>query len=409
MIRLLSLICLISCVVGTATAQQEAVTADSVLERMCAFIDKEPAFQVVASVVIDVTGPRTSHDEVAVNVDLERPNRLRSAQAGSRFQATAMNTDDGYFIHLGDRRQYKKEASKPTLGDALLATAASPMGSDVRFLAYLLEDNSLAGLKTRMSNIAYVGAEDISGIQCDHLRLDEEELSWDVWVDAGAVPLPRRIRPDLTKFIEARRAQVGPDTNATMEVNYTWTHPASFPKGHFTFTPPRDTLFVQEFQAVNPQHPQFQLLAQPAPAIVAQSLDGAPLSLTPVPGEIWILDFWAIWCQPCHMLMPVVHTVAEDYADKGVRLYSINVGDPPADVAAFLTEKSFDTTHALSDVGHSVARDYALESFPMVVLVGKDGTIQTIRTGFGPGYDEQLRKDLDTLVKGEFLVTRPKS
>jgi thioredoxin 1 len=32
--------------------------------------------------------------------------------------------------------------------------------------------------------------------------------------------------------------------------------------------------------------------------------------------KLALIDFWADWCQPCHMLAPTVQDLAEDYGDQ---------------------------------------------------------------------------------------------
>lgn len=393
----------------SAVAQESPATADSVLEKLCGYFQSQPAFSLVETISLDVTGPVTSHDEVTTAIDMQRPNLMKTSQSLKAFQVQSVNNSDGMFLHLVEPRQVKVEPAKPTLAAALDAIAGSPMGSDVRFLVYLLDDDPLAAIKSRMASIEYVGQETIEGVSCHHLRLDEEELRWDIWVQDGDTPLLKRIVPDLTKYMDARRQQVGADTQASMKIDIAWNHPADFSGDHFKFETPANALRVREFQPFRPNMPQFDLLANPAPPLKANTLGGESVALEPQDGEVWIVDFWAIWCQPCHMLMPVVQKVAEDYKSKGVRLYSVNVGDNPQQVSSFLEKKDFDTAHALSDPGQQLASAYRLESFPMVVLIGQDGTVQTIRSGFGPGYEQQLRKDLDVLTSGESLIARPAS
>jgi thioredoxin 1 len=41
-----------------------------------------------------------------------------------------------------------------------------------------------------------------------------------------------------------------------------------------------------------------------------------------------LIDFWAPWCGPCHMVSPVVEKLSDDYADK-MAFYKINVDEAP--------------------------------------------------------------------------------
>ncbi|MCL2672683.1 MAG: thioredoxin [Clostridiales bacterium] len=52
-------------------------------------------------------------------------------------------------------------------------------------------------------------------------------------------------------------------------------------------------------------------------------------------GELPVLaDFWASWCGPCRMLMPMVEALAEEYAGK-LTVLKINVDEEPGLAARY--------------------------------------------------------------------------
>jgi len=48
-----------------------------------------------------------------------------------------------------------------------------------------------------------------------------------------------------------------------------------------------------------------------------------------------IVDFWAAWCGPCRIVGPLVEQLAEEYADRGVRVAKMDVDSNPETSATF--------------------------------------------------------------------------
>jgi thioredoxin 2 len=58
----------------------------------------------------------------------------------------------------------------------------------------------------------------------------------------------------------------------------------------------------------------------------AADVEGSPLPV--------LLDLWAPWCGPCHMLAPTIDQLAAEFAGR-VRVMKLNVDDNPATAARF--------------------------------------------------------------------------
>ena len=41
-----------------------------------------------------------------------------------------------------------------------------------------------------------------------------------------------------------------------------------------------------------------------------------------------LVDFWASWCGPCKMVLPIIEQLAEDFADRAI-VAKVNVDDNP--------------------------------------------------------------------------------
>jgi thiol-disulfide isomerase/thioredoxin len=73
-----------------------------------------------------------------------------------------------------------------------------------------------------------------------------------------------------------------------------------------------------------------------APDLVLTSLAGETVSLAGLRGSAVLLNTWATWCPPCRDELPALEAVARRYADRGLVVVGVNIGESRATVESFL-------------------------------------------------------------------------
>ncbi|MFE3760422.1 TlpA family protein disulfide reductase [Streptomyces sp. NPDC059104] len=80
----------------------------------------------------------------------------------------------------------------------------------------------------------------------------------------------------------------------------------------------------------------------PAPALTGTDLDGNPVSLAALRGEVVVLNVWGSWCAPCRAEAGELALLSGEVRGAGVRFLGINTRDRDRDAA-----RSFVRAHGL--------------------------------------------------------------
>jgi thiol-disulfide isomerase/thioredoxin len=97
-------------------------------------------------------------------------------------------------------------------------------------------------------------------------------------------------------------------------------------------------------------------------------------------GRVVVLDFWASWCGPCRHSVPLLNRVAERFGDKAV-VYGINSESLRPGVLAFVAQSWGFGYPILHDTEVETQVAYAIQAFPTIVLVDREGMVRKVYRG----------------------------
>lgn len=216
---------------GQADPAEPAVdpAATAALERMGAYLRTVQAFQVEAA---------TEREDVlenglkvqlngATSIVVRKPDRLR-AEVASDWSDREYVYDGKSFTLLARRLEvYATVPAPPTLGEL----------ADVLYEKYDIElplvDLFRWGNKVTAEGITAavdLGPSTVDGTTCQHYAFRQEGLDWQIWIQLGDFPLPRRLI--LTTTTDEARPQ--------FTATYRWNLAPSFNEETFVFDPPAD-------------------------------------------------------------------------------------------------------------------------------------------------------------------------
>lgn len=133
-------------------------------------------------------------------------------------------------------------------------------------------------------------------------------------------------------------------------------------------------------------------VGQAAPDFDLPGASGS-VKLSDYKGKVVYVDFWASWCGPCKQSFPWMNDMQTRYSSKGLNLVAVNVDQKPDEAKAFLNDNTAKFTVAYDQAGKT-PKAYAIKGMPTSVLIGADGKVLMVHSGFKDDQRGELEKQI---------------
>ena len=213
-----------------APSQVVSPEAQAVVDHMTAYLRTLKTFSIDSQSTRDEVvafGYKVQHNEHAV-LTAQLPNKLRAEVSGDLRDRTVVYDGAKIVLYSPDDGVYARTPAPDNISklvDNLLDAGIEMPMVDVLYQA------GVGTLTEQVRGGVLVGDSTIDGAECDHLAFRQATIDWQLWVEKGAKPVPRKI------VITTRYSVGDPQYQAVMR----WNLQPKIDKSTFVFTPPKDT------------------------------------------------------------------------------------------------------------------------------------------------------------------------
>ena len=203
--------------------------ADALVRQMSDRLARAAAFALEAEELYDEVPEHSPRRQLTStrHVAMRRPDRLIGDTSGDAVNRSFWY--DGKVFAVLDKEQHRwAGGTVPPTVDAALDWIFEQTGTVVPLADFLYAD-SYERLMGGVQRGEYLGIHEAAGVPCHHLAFEQATIDWQLWIDAGKDPLPRKL------VITYKTEDEVPQYSVTIRK---WNLTARLPDELFVFTPP---------------------------------------------------------------------------------------------------------------------------------------------------------------------------
>lgn len=127
-------------------------------------------------------------------------------------------------------------------------------------------------------------------------------------------------------------------------------------------------------------------IGSPAPEATLSMLTGEPIKLSSLRGQVVVLNYWATWCVPCRVELPLLDRYYRIQAKNGLRVFAVTTEDS---LPSKMLKPLFGAL-AITPV-HKIRGPYDYSAVPTNIVIDRAGIVRYAKAG---GFDLQLMNEI---------------
>lgn len=110
------------------------------------------------------------------------------------------------------------------------------------------------------------------------------------------------------------------------------------------------------------------------PAISYSDINGKLQTLDFSKNKLTALHFWATWCQPCAIELPIVNAMQQKYPKQGLKIMALSLDGKNIDnVKKFYSENNITSLDILMDANMDSFQKLKLKGLPTTIFINSKG------------------------------------
>ncbi len=184
----------VSAAPGAVSAQSMGSEAETVLRQMSVHVAGLRQVRIEAEILFDRVEASGEKIELSnrTRVDVLKPDRLYVQTSGDAVNRRLWYDAKEFCLLRTKEKLYSKLPMTGSV-DSVLGVLSEKYGVTVPVFTELLAPSPYSALTQEVLTGRKVGVHRVRGRECHHLALTQKDIDWQIWIETGNNPVPRKI------------------------------------------------------------------------------------------------------------------------------------------------------------------------------------------------------------------------